>query len=186
MAKGGRGCRMLVRIYEEGDYKAQTTADASGSSRFTWGLGAHAHLSHGAGAYHSLRAGRRDVQPALAQRLAGLPRGGLVPTALLWEGDANGLHHTSISAMTRATTRARASTCLASMVSRTLKCTCSRAARTTRPTRSRSPADGGITRIQALTVGVGGRSPLAWRMMSRSSRSARGRVVTSRLRAGQC
>jgi hypothetical protein len=85
---------MIVRVYEDGDLKGQTTANAAGQFTITWTSGLT--LSHPFIVVHTVAcepvAGGVCSAPSRIVRLS-YPQADWCPQRSYWEGDAYGVHH---------------------------------------------------------------------------------------------
>jgi hypothetical protein len=94
IATGVAGVGMTVRLYEDGAYKGQTTATATGEFTLTWTSGLT--LSQPSIAVHTVAcesgAGGMCSAPSRTVHLS-YPQADWCPQRSYWEGDAFGVHH---------------------------------------------------------------------------------------------
>ena len=93
-ATGVAGVGMIVRLYEDGALKGQTTASATGEFTLTWTSGLTLYAS--SIAIHTVAcepaAGGTCSPPSRTVHLA-YPQADWCPQRSYWEGDAQGMHH---------------------------------------------------------------------------------------------
>lgn len=93
-ATGAVGQGMIVRLYEDGALKAQTTANATGQFTITWTSGLT--LTHPFITVHTVACeptvGGTCSAPSRTVRLS-YPQSDWCPQRSYWEGDAYGIHH---------------------------------------------------------------------------------------------